>query len=93
MTTQSAIGNSNRATLREWIGLSVLALPTPLSSIDMTVLYLALPELSADLALPRRGQDRPRRRRRPQENWAAPWEWPPLAGDQVICRRLLHPGR
>ncbi|MEV0605881.1 MFS transporter [Polymorphospora rubra] len=42
--------DSARAGPREWIGLAVLALPTLLLSIDMTVLYLALPELSADLA-------------------------------------------
>ncbi len=34
---------------REWIGLAVLALPCLLYSMDLTVLYLALPQLSADL--------------------------------------------
>lgn len=34
---------------REWIGLGILALPTLLLSLDMSVLYLALPHLSADL--------------------------------------------
>ncbi len=34
---------------REWIGLAVLALPTLLASLDMSVLFLALPHLSADL--------------------------------------------
>jgi MFS transporter, DHA2 family, multidrug resistance protein len=34
---------------REWIGLSVLALGTMLYSIDLTVLHLAVPSLSADL--------------------------------------------
>ncbi len=38
-----------RATKREWIGLAVLALPTLLLSLDVSVLYLALPKLSADL--------------------------------------------
>lgn len=38
-----------RATRREWIGLAVLALPTLLLSLDVSVLYLALPNLSADL--------------------------------------------
>ncbi|MGH8879485.1 MAG: MFS transporter [Stackebrandtia sp.] len=38
-----------RATGREWIGLAVLALPTLLLSLDMSVLYLALPQLTADL--------------------------------------------
>jgi DHA2 family multidrug resistance protein-like MFS transporter len=32
-----------------WIGLAVLALPTLLLSLDVSVLYLALPKLSADL--------------------------------------------
>lgn len=36
---------------RAWIGLAVLALPTLLLSLDMSVLYLALPALSADLGL------------------------------------------
>jgi DHA2 family multidrug resistance protein-like MFS transporter len=34
---------------REWIGLAVLALPTLLLSVDITVLFLALPQLNADL--------------------------------------------
>jgi DHA2 family multidrug resistance protein-like MFS transporter len=34
---------------REWIGLAVLALPTLLLALDISVLYLALPHLSADL--------------------------------------------
>jgi DHA2 family multidrug resistance protein-like MFS transporter len=34
---------------REWIGLAVLALPALLISMDLTVLNLALPKLSADL--------------------------------------------
>ena len=34
---------------REWGGLAVLALPTLLLSLDFSVLYLALPHLSADL--------------------------------------------
>jgi DHA2 family multidrug resistance protein-like MFS transporter len=34
---------------KEWIGLAVLALPTLLLSIDLSVLNLALPQLSADL--------------------------------------------
>ena len=38
-----------RAGRREWIGLAVLALPTLLLSLDLSVLYLALPSLSADL--------------------------------------------
>jgi DHA2 family multidrug resistance protein-like MFS transporter len=38
-----------RAGRREWIGLTVVALPTLLLSIDLTVLNLALPKLSAAL--------------------------------------------
>jgi len=38
-----------RATRREWIGLAVIALPCLLYSMDLTVLNLAVPQLSADL--------------------------------------------
>src|SRR5262245_28655002 len=38
-----------RAGRREWIGLVVLALPCLLCSMDLTVLHLAVPTLSADL--------------------------------------------
>jgi DHA2 family multidrug resistance protein-like MFS transporter len=38
-----------RAGRREWIGLAVLALPCVLYSMDLTVLNLALPAISADL--------------------------------------------
>ena len=38
-----------RATRREWIGLAVIALPCLLYSMDLTVLNLAVPALSADL--------------------------------------------
>jgi DHA2 family multidrug resistance protein-like MFS transporter len=41
--------HTTRATRREWLGLAVLALPTLLLSLDVSVLYLALPRLSADL--------------------------------------------
>ncbi|HEY7143274.1 MAG TPA: MFS transporter [Streptosporangiaceae bacterium] len=34
---------------REWLGLAVLALPTLLCAMDFSVLFLALPRLSADL--------------------------------------------
>jgi DHA2 family multidrug resistance protein-like MFS transporter len=40
---------SLRAGRREWVGLAVLALPTLLVSIDVFVMLLALPRLSADL--------------------------------------------
>jgi len=42
-------GEAPRVGRREWIGLAVLALPTLLLSLDLSVLYLALPHLSADL--------------------------------------------
>ncbi len=39
-----------RAGWREWTGLAVLALPTLLVSMDLTVLHLAVPHLTAGLA-------------------------------------------
>ena len=38
-----------RATRREWIGLAVIALPCLVYAMDLTVLNLALPAISADL--------------------------------------------
>jgi MFS transporter, DHA2 family, multidrug resistance protein len=38
-----------RASRREWIGLAVIALPCLLYSMDLTVLHLAVPQLSKDL--------------------------------------------
>ncbi|HJW61998.1 MAG TPA: MFS transporter, partial [Actinomycetes bacterium] len=38
-----------RAGRREWAGLAVIALPCLLYSMDLTVLNLAVPQLSADL--------------------------------------------
>ncbi|GAA1997190.1 MFS transporter [Catenulispora subtropica] len=38
-----------RAGRREWIGMAVLALPTLMAALDIGVLYLALPRMSADL--------------------------------------------
>ncbi len=38
-----------KATRREWIGLAVIALPCMLYSMDLTVMNLAVPHLSADL--------------------------------------------
>jgi DHA2 family multidrug resistance protein-like MFS transporter len=51
---QDTIGNSTavntpRAGRREWIGLAVIALPCLLYSMDLTVLHLAVPALTADL--------------------------------------------
>src|SRR5262245_50514058 len=41
--------DTSRAGRREWIGLAVIALPCLLYSMDLTVLYLAVPSLTADL--------------------------------------------
>src|SRR6266498_3859783 len=45
----SATNEIRKATPREWIGLAVIALPCLLYSMDLTVLNLAVPSLSADL--------------------------------------------
>src|SRR3990170_937885 len=45
MTDETA----GRAGRREWVGLSVLALACIVYSMDLTVLHLAVPSLSADL--------------------------------------------
>lgn len=47
MTTADAVTVAGR---REWLGLAVLCLPTFLVSMDFSILYLAVPHLSADLA-------------------------------------------
>jgi MFS transporter, DHA2 family, multidrug resistance protein len=39
-----------RAGSREWLGLAVLALPTLLVTMDLSVLFLAVPKLTRDLA-------------------------------------------
>src|SRR6476660_9720389 len=44
----NSVGES-KATRREWIGLAVIALPCVLYAMDLTVLNLAVPHLSADL--------------------------------------------
>ncbi len=49
MSTTVAGAAVGRATRREWVGLAVLALPCLLATIDLTVLNLAVPRLSADL--------------------------------------------
>src|SRR5262245_16099447 len=49
MATNAETTPEQRAGRREWIGLAVLALPTLLLSIDLSVLFLALPRLSEDL--------------------------------------------
>jgi DHA2 family multidrug resistance protein-like MFS transporter len=45
----TADASPSRAGRREWIGLAVIALPCLLYSMDLTVLNLAVPHLSADL--------------------------------------------
>ena len=40
---------SPKATRREWIGLAVIALPCLLYSMDLNVLNLAIPHITADL--------------------------------------------
>ena len=49
MEIHTTPGAPPRAGRKEWIGLAVLALPAMLLAMDMTVLYLAVPHLSADL--------------------------------------------
>ncbi|WP_248959860.1 MFS transporter [Sphaerisporangium perillae] len=49
MNATAEITAGPRAGRREWIGLAVLALPTLLLSLDISVLYLALPHLSTSL--------------------------------------------
>lgn len=43
-------GPVQRAGRREWIGLAVIALPCLLYSMDLTVLHLAVPQLTRELA-------------------------------------------
>ena len=43
------MAQNQKATRREWIGLAVIALPCLLYAMDLTVLYLAVPHLTADL--------------------------------------------
>src|SRR6266446_6203011 len=45
----AALALAPKATRREWIGLAVIALPCLLYAMDLTVLNLAVPQLSADL--------------------------------------------
>ncbi|MBB4660634.1 MFS transporter [Conexibacter arvalis] len=48
-TTDDADAAPARAGLREWLGLIVLVLPTVVLGLDLTVLYMAVPHLGADL--------------------------------------------
>jgi MFS transporter, DHA2 family, multidrug resistance protein len=47
--THSDTQTTGRATRRDWIGLAVIALPCLLYAMDLTVLTLAMPAISADL--------------------------------------------
>ena len=38
-----------KASRRDWIGLAVIAIPCLIYSMDLTVLYLAVPQITADL--------------------------------------------
>lgn len=49
MTDTISHEGSRKAGRREWIGLGVIALPCLLYSMDLTVLNLAVPEISAEL--------------------------------------------
>ena len=49
MTDSTSMAEWPRAGRREWIGLAVIALPCLLYSMDLTVLYLAVPSLTAEL--------------------------------------------
>jgi DHA2 family multidrug resistance protein-like MFS transporter len=49
MTDLPQAAPATKATRREWIGLAVIPLPCLLYSMDLTVLYLAVPHLTADL--------------------------------------------
>jgi len=49
MALNTPDGASERAGRREWIGLAVLALPTVLMALDISVLFLAIPKLTAAL--------------------------------------------
>jgi DHA2 family multidrug resistance protein-like MFS transporter len=49
MTIGARDSDSRRAGRPEWIGLAVIALPCVLYAMDLKVLNLAVPHLSADL--------------------------------------------
>ncbi|MBE1502131.1 DHA2 family multidrug resistance protein-like MFS transporter [Amycolatopsis lexingtonensis] len=49
MTTNSSTPPGELAGKKEWIGLAVLILPTLLLSLDLSVLILAIPHVTADL--------------------------------------------
>ena len=49
MTDASGDATGPKATRREWIGLGVLALPCVIYSMDLNVLFLALPQIQQEL--------------------------------------------
>jgi DHA2 family multidrug resistance protein-like MFS transporter len=49
VNTSDAEVSTGKATRREWIGLAIIALPCVLYAMDLTILNLAVPSLSADL--------------------------------------------
>ena len=49
VTLQAKASSPAKAGTREWLGLALLALPTVLLGLDLTLLHLALPALAADL--------------------------------------------
>src|SRR5580692_8892660 len=48
-TEAARVGLAGKATPREWMGLAIIALPCVLYAMDLTILNLAVPSLSADL--------------------------------------------
>ncbi|GAT67128.1 MFS transporter [Planomonospora sphaerica] len=48
-TADVSSGAPARAGWRQWAGLAVMCLPTMLTTVDITVMFLALPHVSADL--------------------------------------------
>ena len=48
--SEGVLAAGSRAGKREWIGLAVLAFPCFLLAVDFTVLHLAVPKITADLA-------------------------------------------
>ena len=50
MTASEVALHPEKATYREWIGLAAIALPCIVYAMDLTILNLAVPSLSADLA-------------------------------------------
>jgi DHA2 family multidrug resistance protein-like MFS transporter len=47
--SQETVLNGPKATRRDWIGLAVIALPCVLYSMDLTVLHLAVPQITVAL--------------------------------------------